>query len=539
MTGARVPDKPGSSNPEQSEPRPEALSGAARPFFSRSWAVLAGLACLLGLAFLTGLGNGSLLNSDDALYASMGREMARSGNLLTITYQGLPVFEKPPLLFWLMQPAYKVLGFGDLAARLPCALTSVAMLLLLAIWALGSHLASFRARLFAAFIVSGLAASSWLVFFNGRRVMTDMPFWLACFLLFHWVSAPGGHRQRLWAGLALALALLAKGTATAPAILAMILWGLLQKKWRSYGARDWAGLLLPSLFLALPWFLHQSIVSGPDFLNVQFGLHVLGRMGGALYSETGPAFYLERVLELEGLPFSLLVLLGFFCGAAFALRIRQPRDSLLMIFGVTYLLLISVMQTRLEHYVLPLVLIGLYFASLALAAALERTPGLPGKVTLAAALVLMIAFFFVSHNMSHLLLSNYSPNSRRLASAVAGASGLLVSLNDYEVAAGWYADRRLEQWTTDPRLCSILSAADMLTRSRSLWCGTEKELLARISQESPVLFGRGTLGLVAEKAERLKGYCWRSWADDPRLLLLPTADAALVPCGSPNIRPSW
>ena len=57
-------------------------------------------AALFSLAF--GLWGGSLVDSDDAIYADMARTAWRTGDLLDLRWHDAVLFEKPPLLFWLV-----------------------------------------------------------------------------------------------------------------------------------------------------------------------------------------------------------------------------------------------------------------------------------------------------------------------------------------------------------------------------------------------------------------------------------------------------
>src|ERR1700678_2920842 len=69
-----------------------------------------------------------IVGPDEPRYASIGREMARSGDWITPRLWGLPWFEKPALLYWMTGVAFRI-GLGpDIGPRLPVALMSVAFL---------------------------------------------------------------------------------------------------------------------------------------------------------------------------------------------------------------------------------------------------------------------------------------------------------------------------------------------------------------------------------------------------------------------------
>src|SRR3981081_2979137 len=68
--------------------------------------------------YLWGLGSLPLVGPDEPRYAEVAREMFARRDLITPTLGGLPWFEKPPLLYWLMIASYRVLGISEYAARL-------------------------------------------------------------------------------------------------------------------------------------------------------------------------------------------------------------------------------------------------------------------------------------------------------------------------------------------------------------------------------------------------------------------------------------
>ncbi len=70
------------------------------------------------------------ISTDEPRYASIGREMARSGDWVTPRLDGAAWFEKPPLLYWMIAAGNLARLPDEWAARLPVALLSLAFLLL-------------------------------------------------------------------------------------------------------------------------------------------------------------------------------------------------------------------------------------------------------------------------------------------------------------------------------------------------------------------------------------------------------------------------
>ncbi len=74
----------------------------------------------------------------DAVQAQIARNMLTSGDYVTARLDGVPYLEKAPLIYWLIAGSYKVFGVHDWAARIPIALSSIALAwLTAAIWHLG------------------------------------------------------------------------------------------------------------------------------------------------------------------------------------------------------------------------------------------------------------------------------------------------------------------------------------------------------------------------------------------------------------------
>ena len=71
----------------------------------------------IAIFYVWGLGALPLLGPDEPRYAEVAREMLARRDLVTPTLGGMPWFEKPPLLYWLMMASYRVFGVGEYAAR--------------------------------------------------------------------------------------------------------------------------------------------------------------------------------------------------------------------------------------------------------------------------------------------------------------------------------------------------------------------------------------------------------------------------------------
>jgi hypothetical protein len=76
----------------------------------------------------------------DAVQAQIARNMLTSGDWVTARIDGLIYVEKPPLIYWTVAASYRIFGVHDWSARLPIALSAIALCWLTAafgMWAFG------------------------------------------------------------------------------------------------------------------------------------------------------------------------------------------------------------------------------------------------------------------------------------------------------------------------------------------------------------------------------------------------------------------
>jgi 4-amino-4-deoxy-L-arabinose transferase-like glycosyltransferase len=82
----------------------------------------------------------SLMDDVDAVQGQIARNMLTSGDWVTARLNGVIYLEKSPLMYWLIAISYKIFGVYDWAARIPIALSSIALAWLTAAfgkWAFG------------------------------------------------------------------------------------------------------------------------------------------------------------------------------------------------------------------------------------------------------------------------------------------------------------------------------------------------------------------------------------------------------------------
>ncbi|HXC95297.1 MAG TPA: phospholipid carrier-dependent glycosyltransferase [Edaphobacter sp.] len=117
-----------------------------------------------------------LLDDADSVHAEVSREMLLRHDWVTLHANGIRYLEKAPLLYWSMAASFKVFGPHTAAARLPLALTVLALALILEAFARRAFVST-RAGLYAGLIL----LSSFGIFIFTRIIIPDalVCLWLA------------------------------------------------------------------------------------------------------------------------------------------------------------------------------------------------------------------------------------------------------------------------------------------------------------------------------------------------------------------------
>jgi 4-amino-4-deoxy-L-arabinose transferase-like glycosyltransferase len=108
------------------------------------WSVWLSVAlAVTGVIFFSGvISPPSLMDDVDAVQAQIARNMLTSGDWVTARIDGVKYFEKSPLIYWVIAGFYRVFGVHDWSARLPVALSALALVWVTACfgrWAFGER----------------------------------------------------------------------------------------------------------------------------------------------------------------------------------------------------------------------------------------------------------------------------------------------------------------------------------------------------------------------------------------------------------------
>jgi 4-amino-4-deoxy-L-arabinose transferase-like glycosyltransferase len=329
----------------------------------RIFLTLAGLWLLLYASFT--LFSPPLLDDADSVHAEVAREMFARQNWITLYANGIRYLEKSPLMYWSMAASFTVFGPEDWAARLPLAIATLALFLV--VYATGRRLfASDTAGFYAALIL----LTSLGIFIYTRIIIPDVIvcLWLSLAMLLFWISLEQRQPSRATAwGFAAACALnvLTKGLIGIVFPLAIVIIFLLLnrnlghlRRWHPFSS------LLVFLLIALPWHLAAGIAN-PSQGNPGGTMPAPGNVHGFFwfyFINEQVLRYLNRRVPRDYDTVPLLLFWGLLAAwlmpwIAFVFKAIVPVRTdqawkLLAIWAAVVMLFFS-FSTRQEYYALP------------------------------------------------------------------------------------------------------------------------------------------------------------------------------------------
>jgi len=274
------------------------------------------------IIFILGLGSTGLVDETPPLFAAAARAMSESGDWLTPKVNGIFRFDKPPLIYWLMGffyslPKNEILdSFGTLSARLPSALGSLFLMLMI-----GDTLFCWPQkgdRQFRTPIVASLSfALSPLIIIWSRTAVSDalLTGTLGISLLLFWRRmASENNDQCISAWVFLGLAILTKGPVAFVLALATITSFLFsQKNWKTLLCKinPKKGFLITTL-ISVPWYVLELLKEGRPFWDNFFGYHNFQRYTSVVNNHAEPFWFFLYIMILASLPFTPFLCHGIF-----------------------------------------------------------------------------------------------------------------------------------------------------------------------------------------------------------------------------------
>ena len=350
------------------------------PASRRLWLLLLYFAVLLAPS-----GAVSLIESTEARYAEIAREMVVSGDYLEPRLNGIKHFHKPPLPYWMVAAGFRIFGQNNFGARffgVVFACLAVLYLFRTARVLLADDRKAFHSALVFAssllFLVVSRAASTeiYLVFFSVASQ----------FHLFRRIYGERRGSDAPMVGLFLGLGFLTKGPiifafTLLPYLAAKLVAGTHRSVFRPAEILWGTGTFLA---VALPWYLLVAS-KNPGLLAYFLNVQTVDRIATDRFHRYKPPWYFLYMLAGTFLPYVLFLVRGM---ASF--RRLGPNMKTLLVYIVLPFVVFSAVKGKHAPYIAPLYGVlavftaesmdalpsaGLRWASAALLALLAVMPG--------------------------------------------------------------------------------------------------------------------------------------------------------------------
>lgn len=309
---------------------------------------------LIGLSavvLLPGLGRLGALDSTDARYLAIAREMRDHATWLVPHLGGAPHLDKPPLTYWSAALGFALFGTSEASGRLvqQIALGMTALCVLGA----GRRLADARWAIVAPIGLLGMA----LPFGLSRGLATDL-FQLAFVTPALWLlheSAVRHSAARIAGALALlGASMLAKGP------IALLVVAAIWATWAAGAGRHarvpLRGVGIGALLfvgIGLPWYAMLA-TREPGILEWLLDVQLASRIQSGGMGHTKDVTYLLRVWLLGLLPWTPVVMLALWrLRPRGRMRDADPTDLFVLAWALAPLLLFSLFATKLAAYIAP------------------------------------------------------------------------------------------------------------------------------------------------------------------------------------------
>ncbi|MEL7086463.1 MAG: glycosyltransferase family 39 protein [Cyanobacteria bacterium J06597_1] len=342
---------------------------------------LALLCCVGGIGYIWRLGSVGLVDETEPLFAEAARHMLSTGDWITPYFNGETRFDKPPLIYWCMAVAYRVVGVNEWGARLPSALAAIASVTFVAIALLrfgngGQSIEPVDTSepiggldWLSAWLGMSITALTPLTIAWGRTGVSDMLL-TACICgtmvaFFHAYAASEQRAKTYWyltCYTAVGLGILTKGP------VAIVLPALGIGAFLLHVRRFWTVVremaLVHGLFLVgalcVPWFIAVSAIHGSSYIDSFFGYHNFDRFTSVVNNHSAPWYFYALVVLGGFAPFSIYLPVAIARLQVWKLSQwrQQPRSSHLGVFAfwwfVSIFAFFSASVTKLPSYLLPL-----------------------------------------------------------------------------------------------------------------------------------------------------------------------------------------
>ena len=332
------------------------------------------------IAFFWNLGVMGVMDKTEALFVEVAHQVYLTDDWITPRWNWQTFFDYPIWGYWMVALSFKLFGVSEWAARLPVALTAIA-LVALSFYALRyfglngqDEQLETRQKWIRAWIGTGIVALNpgWVGW--GRTSVTDMflssAIAMAMLSFFLGYAQPDKPKvQQRWylvAPVFAAIAVLAKGPVglLLPALAISIFLIYVGQFWQVLREIKLVAMIGIFLLITVPWYGLAAQVNGAEFIGTFFGFSNFQRFTSVLYRHAGPWYFYLPYCFILLFPWSLFLPLAiarlqFWRKKVWASTPRNRQLGLFcLVWFVVILVFFSAAATKLPGYILPIVPAG-------------------------------------------------------------------------------------------------------------------------------------------------------------------------------------
>ncbi|MCU0373226.1 MAG: glycosyltransferase family 39 protein [Ignavibacteria bacterium] len=299
---------------------------------------------------------------DEGMYATRVLSIQHSGDFFDQSSHSHGRFysgSHPPLLIWAGYITGLVFGFNNVSLKLLIFLMSLAVLWMLII--IGRNIYSQRAGIIAAVIFS----SNMIFNIFSKRFQFDIPYTLlilAAFYFFLKYIDTGNKKYNYYTGVVLGLCLMVKILVGFMIPMVIFFTVLVLRKKINYSVKDLIVMTAIGTLIALPWHIYMFALYGKELADYFFYYHIYER---ALYGVeqntkgSGYVYHINYLLTI--LPYGVLVIFGAL-NKTVNFKKLGVKEVFMLVWFLTGFIIITLFRTKLEVYILLILVPGVIIA---------------------------------------------------------------------------------------------------------------------------------------------------------------------------------
>jgi hypothetical protein len=317
--------------------------------------VLVCFACYF--AFFWNLDALSIQTYDEGRQAVNAIEMAQNGNYLVSYFNGKPDTwsTKPPLLIWLIVASMKLVGYNEMAVRLPSAIAASATVLLLFLFS-KAYLKDLKAAVISSSVL--LTTYGYVERHVARTGDFDalLTFWMTSYFLayFLYLNEKKNKGWYLYASaITIALSILTKGIAGLIPLPALFIYTLYKKKLKSLLANSsfYISIAIILIFGLGYYFLREWF--NPGYIKLVIGNELTGRYLNEIENNTQDFWFYLREMFKSFIPWVIFLPPTFVVTQFSKNRLVNSLGIYCLLYLSTHFLIISIAKTKLSWYSAP------------------------------------------------------------------------------------------------------------------------------------------------------------------------------------------